>query len=203
MEEHAVTQPRDLERAIKEADWERLLPRLANYAERRLRRVGWGAGQDNEPSRASVMEVVNTAIERCLDGRRNWTDNATDDLEMFLCGAIKSVTSSAKKAAVRDKATATEDAGAESAHGDPLPDELLAEHDRSTILAAAAKCVEDDEELQALYLAILEGHHKPAEIAELLGASVSVINTSRIKLQRRLVAGFPELFAKYKQRRGS
>ena len=45
---------RELRAALREADWEALLPRLVAYAERRLRRVGWILGEDEEPSAVSV-----------------------------------------------------------------------------------------------------------------------------------------------------
>ncbi len=201
--EHVLTERKPLEQAIREADWDSLLPRLATYAENRLRRVGWAAGRDHEPSAASVQDTVNLAIERCLDGSRKWTDDAPEDLERFLCGVIKSIVSSARKSADRDKATPTEDAGEEVQHHDPLPDEILAEGDRSLLLEATAATVEGDEEQEQLYLAILDGYMKREELAEVLGWTVDAVTAKRIKLQRRLVAGFPELFAKYKQRRKS
>jgi hypothetical protein len=50
--------PDDLREALRDADWESLLPNLLAYAKRRLRRAGWLSG-----------ELVNTAVERCLDGK--------------------------------------------------------------------------------------------------------------------------------------
>ncbi len=194
---------KNLEQAIKEADWDKLLPKLAAYAEIRLRRVGRAAGYDSEPRAASVQEIVNLAIERCLSGERKWTDNAPNDLEQFLCGVIKSLVWSAKKHARRDKAMPTENAGDDVRDEQPGVDDVLAERDRSDVLSAAAKSVEGEDDLEALYLAILDGYLKREELAEVLGWSVDAVTAGRIKLQRRLVAHFPELFAQYKQKRKS
>ncbi len=150
-----------------------------------------------------MQDVVNTAIYRCLNDRRKWTENAPDDLEMFLRGVIKSIVSSAKKSAVRDRATATADAGAETAAEKPMPDEILAERGSSEILSAAAACVEGDDDLEMLYLAILTGTSNREELANVLGWPVARVSAGRIKLQRRLVTRFPEVFASYKKKRAS
>lgn len=197
-----MTQGGDLDRALTDANWESLLPRLAAYAETRLRRVGWAAGKDHQPGGASVKEVVNTAIERCLDGSRT-TYTAGADLETFLRGVVKSVVSDTKKAAVRDKATATEDAGLNASSDEPRADEILAENCRSDILAAAAGCAEGDPALETLYLTVLEGYVKRDDLAEVLGWSAAEVTAARNKLQRRLLAEWPALFSKYKQRRPS
>jgi hypothetical protein len=197
-----VTEGGDLDRAIRDATWESLLPRLAAYAETRLRRVGWAAGKDQQPSGASVKEVVNIAIERCLDGQRK-TFTAADDLETFLRGVIRSVVSDTKKGAVRGKATPTEDAGLNTSSDEPLADEILAENGRSDILAAAAACAEGDPALETLYLTVLEGYVKRDDLAEVLGWSAAEVTAARNKLQRRLLAEWPALFSKYKQRRPS
>ena len=63
---------RDLGAALAEADWEKLLPRLAAYAERKLFWRGWGI----RTSRPSGKDIVDLAIERCLSGERKWAGPA-------------------------------------------------------------------------------------------------------------------------------
>lgn len=194
---------RDLVRAIEGADWGRLLPRLAAYAERRLRRVGWIHGEDLEPGVASVEDVVNTAIDRCLNGDRVWSTNASDDLEVFLKGVIKSIVWSMKKAAIRSATTPAADAGVDCTHDAVPADEMIAESGRCDVLAAAARCVEGDEDLEAYYLAVLQDGPTRDEIAKTLGWAADKVTAARIKLQRRLVTRFPDEFAKYKKKRGT
>lgn len=196
-----VPEPTSFAEAFAAADWESLLPRLAAYAETRLRRAGWSEGRDTEPSATSVQDVVNLAIEHCLSGHRSWTPAAATNLCGVLCGVISSLVSSQRKGARRDKATASPDAGYDQVDDGLAPDEQLAERDRSVVLEAVAKCVEDDEQLSALTLAILEGNLKREDLAEALGWSVDTVSASKTKLQRRLMSGFREQFAKFKQKR--
>ena len=90
----------DLRMALREANWEAILPGLVAYAATRLRRVGWAAGRDVQPGRLSVEDLVNRAVETCLDGTRHWDPSAVD-LPGFLRGVIRSLTSSEKKKTVQ------------------------------------------------------------------------------------------------------
>jgi hypothetical protein len=198
----AASNHRDLRTALREADWEALLPGLTAYAARRLRLVGWPEGRDEEPSAMSVQEVINIAIERCLDGSRSWDEGDPPELGAFLCGVIKSITSTERKKWVRTKTAPVEDAG----HNDPddaaSATELLEEDEGRKILAAeVAACTEGDEELGLLYLAIQEGALKRDDIAAALGWTPARVSAARVKLQRCLLRAFPEKYAAYKKRR--
>ena len=197
-----MNESRELISALRDANWEELLPRLVAYAERRLRRAGWARGLDHQPSAMEAQELVNKAIEKCLNGERLWSDDAPD-LEIFLCGVIKSLCSSARKSAVRSRVMLIDDAGANAPSGLPPADEALAERGRSEILEAFAASIKGDEELEDLHRAILEGHTKREQIAEALQWSVERVSAARVKLQRRLVARFPALFADITKRRAS
>ena len=186
-----------LREELRKADWEALLPNLLAYAANRLRRVGWAAGRDVEPSKLSVEQLVNTAVESALDGTRNWDPNAVD-LPGFLRGIIRSLTSSEKKKAVRSKTHAQSDF-------DRLPiiglvvaspeDDAMEEEGRRAILTSIADAVSDDADLRALYAAILDGATKREDLAETLGWSSDRVTAARIKLQRRLVRRDPQTFA--------
>ena len=191
---------RDLGSALREADWDNLLPRLVAHAEWRLRCVGWPTGEDKEPSAMTVQQVVNTAIERCLEGRRTWSDSCPS-LETFLKGVIDNLVWTEKKRAIRSKADPATDSGVETADGNPsAEDSLIGEQGRAAIYAAFEACVEDDAKLQDLYLAILDGNVKRDDIATALGWTAEDVSAARIKLKRRLLSKYPETFATAKVR---
>jgi hypothetical protein len=198
-----VSGTRDLGAVLREADWDSLLPRLVAHADWRLRRVGWAAGEDQEPSAMTVRQVINTAIERCLEGRRTWSESCPN-LETFLKGVIDNLVWTAKKRAIRNKADPAPDAGMETADDCPSAEETLAaEQGRTTICAAFQACVEDDSKLQDLYLAILDENVKRDDIAQALGWTADDVSAARIKLKRRLLSKFPEMFAKAEKGRPS
>ncbi len=204
-----------LRAALREADWEKLLPGLIAYAAGRLRRVGWAAGRDVEPSKLSVEQLVNSAVLGCLDGSRRWDPEAVD-LAGFLRGVIRSLASSEKKKAVRAKTDARGDlslgslGSSGSLNGDASVDagaqliriqdsaesELVREEGRRAILRSIEACIDGDDDLRALYhIVIEEGATKRDEIARLLGWSPSRVTAARIKLQRRLVRHAPDTFS--------
>lgn len=143
----------------------------------------------------TVQQVIDTALERCLEGRRTWSDSCPD-LETFLKGVINNLVWTAKKKAIRAKTDPAPDAGVDTASDDPsVEDSLVAEQGRAAICAAFEACVEDDAKLQDLYLAILDGNVKREDIATALGWTAEEVSASRIKLKRRLLSKFPETFA--------
>ena len=178
----------DLRSALRDADWESLLPPLIAYAARRLRRAGWGAGRDEEPARLSVEQLVQTAVEHCLDGTRTW-DKGTVDLAGFLRGVIRSLTSSERKKHVR----APREVSDTALEHDPSPagtpeSEALEEEGRVALLAALERAARGDPDLEALYLTVLDGVTKREDIAGALGWDPGRVSAARIKLQRRLTS---------------
>lgn len=195
---------RELRAALREADWEALLPRLVAYTERRLRRVGWVVGKDEEPSAVSVEEVINLAIDKCLIGSRNWNEDDPPELGAFLCGVIKSISSISRKKRKRDRTDSIEDIGPDAADPAPSIESVLGEADdegRRAVRAAFEACVKGDDKLESLYLAIIDGNLKREEIAKALGWTPDEVSAARNKLQRRLVAQFPAQFASHKKTR--
>lgn len=190
----------DLKSALRDADWEALLPNLLAYAANRLRRVGWLSGRDQEPSKLSVEQLVQTAVEHCLDGSRTWDPKAVD-LGGFLRGVIRSLTSSEKKKAVRSKTDAKPELDRYFAPVDSPEDEAMEEENRQELLVLIEGCTTDDQDLRDLYLAILDGNTKREDIAAALGWSADRVTAARIKLQRRLLKRAPERFGEARERR--
>lgn len=194
------TQP-DVRQALRDADWEKLLPGLLAYAAACLRRAGWAAGRDEEASKMSVEQVVNHAVELCLDGTRTW-DSSAVDLPGLLRGIIRSSVSSERKKYVRAKTiTSSEMVERHSGLADSSEDEIVEEEGREKILALFATCIDGDADLQALHDAILDGHVKRDDIAAALGWNVDRVTAARIKLQRRLLKKAPDELSGAKQRR--
>jgi hypothetical protein len=147
----------------------------------------------------SVEQLVNAAVEVCLDGTRVWDPKAVD-LGGFLRGVIRSLASSERKKEFRAKTYATQDM---SKHFEPLDsaeDDVVGEENRRSILATVEECIGDDADLRALYLAILEGHTKREELAAVLNWKADRVTAARIKLQRRLIRAAPERFAATRER---
>lgn len=152
----------------------------------------------------SVEQAVNTAIERCLEGRRRWNDNDPPDFLAFLCGVIRSVVSDEKKMACRHKTDPDPDAV--DAATDPTTEHDPADGldaDTSAVCDAVEACAKGDDALESYYLSVLGGNTKREAIAEDLGWSSEAVTAARNKLQRRLLKQFPQEFASAKKRRRS
>jgi hypothetical protein len=173
---------------------------LLGYAANRLRRVGWAAGRDEEPSKLSVEQLVNMAVEACLDGSRTWNPE-TVDFPGFLRGIIRSLTSSEKKSAVRSKTHAQSDFERLVPLASSPEDDAIEEEGRQKVLATIEEAIGDDADLGAIYGAILDGAIKREDIAASLGWSVDRVTAARIKLQRRLVRISPDQFASALEKR--
>ncbi len=193
---------RDLGAVLADADWEKLLPRLAAYAERKLFWRGWGI----RTSRPSAMDIVDLAIERCLSGDRKWSlDSRCDDLELFLKGVIKSLAHSAKKSAARQKVELSVDnrkPPAAVTNAVTVTVEASDDDDdgESAVSSAVAACADGDADLEAYYLAVLDEERR-GDVASLLGWNPARVSAARTKLQRRLISQSPELFGGLKKKR--
>ncbi len=191
----------DLVEAILAADLETMLPRLATYAQKRLRRVGWFSSETRESHKMNPKELVDLAIQRCLAGERHWRkDSPYPDLESFLRGVIKSLLSSAVKADSRDVAGLADDGNVDRLD---TSTDIAADGEHTLVVEAISCCAQDDEDLTAFYLTVLDGHTKREDIATALGWDVARATAARVKLQRRLEKRHPELFATLKKRRAS
>lgn len=190
----------DLRAALRDADWAALAERLANYAERRLRWAGWITDRKTAAHAMTPYELVNHAVDRCLEGKRHWYKDACyPDLESFLRWQIRSLLSTEVKADARDRADFADDGIVEGKSDEPSPEAAVADSERTAVIAAVEACVDGDDDLEAFYWTVLDGHVRREDIAEKLGWTVERASAARVKLQRRLVANHSELFGSSKK----
>lgn len=190
----------DLRAALRDADWTTLLERLANYAERRLRWAGWITDRKTAAHAMTPYELVNHAVDRCIEGKRHWfKDAGYPNLESFLRWVIRSLLSTEIKADARDRADFADDGNVEGTSDEPSPEDAVADRERSDVLAAVAACADGDADLEAYYCTVLDGHVRREDVAEQLGWTAERASAARVKLQRRLVARFPDLFGSSKK----
>lgn len=190
----------DLVEAIETADLEAMLPRLAVYAAKRLSRAGWFTTKKHETYKMNPKELVDLAIERCLDGKRRWSKSSGyPDLESFLRWVIRSLVSTAVKADSRSHVDVDVDGDVDQ----QAADDGELENMQSDIVATIERCASDDDDLTNFYLAVIDGNTKREDIASALGWDVAKVSRVRIKLQRRLETQYPEIFGELKKRRAS
>jgi len=195
-----VREEHDLRAALRDADWPTLLGRLANHAERRLRWAGWITDRKTAAHAMTPHELVNHAVDRCLQGKRRWyKDAGYPSLESFLCWVIRSLLSTEIKADARDRADFADDGIVEGRSDEPSPEDAVADGERTEVMAAIVACADGDSDLEDFYMAVLGGHVRREDIAEKLGWTVERASAARIKLQRRLLAHHPELFGTSKK----
>ena len=191
----------DLIEAISTADLEKMLPRLATYAEKRLGRVGWFSTAKLQTHKMNPKDLVDLALERCLAGKRHWKkQSGYPDLESFLRGVIKSLLSAAVKADDRDQADLNDEGNVDRMD---VATDSGSDGERTEVVEAIESCASDNEDLSAFYLIVLDGHTKREDIAAALSWDVARVTAARVKLQRRLESRYPEKFGEMKKRRSS
>lgn len=198
-ERQAQQKPPDLKSALRDADWEKLLPSLVAYATNCLRRAGWAAGRDVEPSKMSVEQIIQTAVEHCLEGKRVW-DPSVVDLGGFLRGTIRSLTSSERKAHVRAHTFPKAELDAYMPLAASTEEDVVDEERQREVLAIVEACIKDDPDLELFYAAVLDGNTKREDLADALGWNADRVTAARIKLQRRLMRAAPSTFAPSRER---
>jgi hypothetical protein len=195
-----VREEHDLRAALRDADWPTLMERLANYAERRLRWTGWITDRKTAAHTMTPYELVNHAVDRCIEGKRHWyKDAGYPNLESFLRWVIRSLLSTEIKADARDRADFADDGIVEGNSDEPSPEDAVADRERTAVTAAVEACVDGDDDLEAFYMTVLDGHVRREDIAETLGWTAERASAARVKLQRRLLAKHPDLFGSSKK----
>ena len=154
----------------------------------RVRRTGFRR-RSMIPKEAAV-DLVQEAVVRALDGRRNWNPEQVPDLDVFLFETVRSIMSAEFRSGAKNKSLDEEDSfefDKEQALTEKitLEDEHLhREHVRRRV-DIILRATQNEERLLALVEAIMEGCNKPAKVAEQLGIPVEEVYKATRKLARR------------------
>ena len=139
-----------------------------------------------------AKDLVQKAIERMLDGRRNWDPNKVD-LERYLVQTVRSVADSYKREGSRRGPTFDEEIGQNIGADAPRPQldphQLLEAKEANEVLeneliAAAG----NDVELLQLVDALLSGVYRPRELSTDLVWDINKVYVLTRKLKRRIIA---------------
>jgi hypothetical protein len=172
----------DARAALRAADWDVLTPKLLACA-----RWRYIVATGRCPSGSAAEELVQEAIVRVLDGRRSWHRDDTPELWRFLSGVMRSIVDEIVKKKRRETQRRddkeVDDVEARSVQNVLLDPRLDAEP-RLDLLEEA---IGDAEELQNLYLGILECSGKRDDVATYLEWPVSKVSVLTKKLQRRVI----------------
>ena len=185
----------DIEKLINEANWDKLMPELVNYADNLIRRYGWRGFSPRKGPRGQLLandknadDFSQEAIRRLLDGRRKWNPDKVDLLGV-LKGIIKSIISSELKSLenqmLKDWVEDPNKLDPISKAADPNPttDVLLDRKFQRQTYEAFKEWVSNDAELSN-YLEALELTHLPREIEELTKGEIKA--TRAYELKRKL-----------------
>lgn len=192
---------------LDKVDWSSVFPPVLKYARARSLMLKW-LGIDVDPEEL-VNEAVAMAYGRGARGTfRNWNRKKCPELEVFLMGIIKSISSHMVEHASKfpeeslfdmdgtikdDKIFKSED----KAKGSPRPknpeDELIIEQSFQSLKNELDKISNDNEELGMLILCIEDGYSKTRHIAEQIGYTREKVNNLKRKLRYRLKDFDPKL----------
>ena len=184
--------------------WDRIIPRLVEYARARIRARIWAGRRDGLlPGGQEAEDVVYGAIEKVLEGRRVWDPEAKPDLEAYLRDVIESDLNHLAVGFENRRFLPASQVGSVGGDDDPVP---LVERVASPHPAPSARVEEDEEKREAegfrrafletladepdmktVVEGIFEGVEKPGELAARAGVSAKEIYNMRRKLQRRLL----------------
>lgn len=171
----------DVRAALRTADWKAIGPRLVSYT-----RWRYVVATGRVPTANAVEEVIDEAVLRVLDGRRQWHRDDAPDLVAFLCGVIHSLVHEFVTKKGRDARRVDGRDPEELMSPQARPDTRTSYAD--TRLEFIEEAIGDDGELGELYLGILESSGKREDVAQCLGWEVDRVSVLTKKLKRRLLA---------------
>lgn len=168
-------------------------PRVVAYAILTVRRKRWSRN-GTIPEGKEAEDLVHDAIRRVLDGRRHWEPDKVPDLELYLCGIVRSIAGDLARSPANRM-----DVLEETTKGDKfetLPPALvctstiesettLIEENRELvdeIMAAASQ----DPVLEKIIQAAMDGSTKPREVSDATGLPVAQVYAGMKKIRRRL-----------------
>jgi len=176
--------------ALETNELQELILRLTHYAEARVRFMCKWFPSQRLAGGVEGKDLAMDAITRVLQGRRRWDPDTEPDLLAYLKSVVKSI--------LHDRVTETrrEAVAPDPDDGPPLIDQVATPNPGPEQNAVAAeetaatnRMLEalDKEEDQLVFLSILDGTDKPAEIARALNRPVRDIYRIKQKIMRRLL----------------
>lgn len=164
------------------AELPRLYPGLLIHAVRIARRTRWASGSEETIAQAA-KDVLQEAVLAVADGTRKW-DPERVDLERFLKEAMRSIASN-RAANTETKRTMSDLNDTHPAPSNPHLD-YLSQEACAAIEAEALAAAGDDPELELIVTELIDGNHKPRDIAEATGLAVEKVYTVVQRFRRRL-----------------
>ncbi len=189
-------------KAIEEADWAVLGPKLLHFADRVIARYRWrGLRVETSPNNKLTVEgrsaedFIQVALKKLHDGKRKYLPGKTleENLRFVVESLIANFHKNSSHLPTRDRtiweALAEEEDPIETIE-DPsqanAPAELLELRERQkSMLADFEKQIEHDEELALVLMAYRDEKYKTAEIAEATNIAASRISELKRKLAQR------------------
>lgn len=187
-------------------DWDELYPRLTDHAKGELLKRGWGIDRFPPP------DIVNTAINRVLIGKRRWNPDKDPDLPHYLCQVIESLVGHLPRELkrmqkLRDMRDLTEAEAAEAeqaAGSDPDPEELVLQRELEALSEAAFwklyESCNEDPLVQKILDRIHDGTTKREELAEKIGVPLKDYDNARRRLRDKLAKAYPQVATRAKRR---
>lgn len=193
---------------LQKADWPRISLELTDYAGMKVQRLRWRTGSRGDlPQGNTAEDLAYDAIGRVLGGERRWDPDQNPELLPYLKAVVDSLVShlgeSDEHRRVRRFPQTEEGADFEEVlHlADPeaptarhLPqrpatpeEDLLRKEREGKVVDEIFKAVHGDAELELLVDAVMEGHTKPAEIAQAKGMEPRRVYQLIRKLKGRLL----------------
>jgi len=207
MLQHSSKYDPTIHEELNKADWNDARPRVLKYAVFRAKIFKW-LGDEVEPE-ALVQEAIARAFGIGNRGNyRNWNREKCPDLENFLIGIIRSMTSHdaehgtefPKESLFNEDGSpkdekilksADETAGA---FKPKTPEEKIIENENLRTFKGQLDCLSDgDEDLGMVILCIEEGISKPRHIVEETGFDKKKVNSLLKRLRRKLEKYKPKM----------
>ncbi len=211
---------------LSAVDWDQITLNLTDYALRKVRRLRWRTARaDALPSGRTVEDLAHDAIAKVWSGERSWDPGTQPDLLHHLKGIVDSLVSHLVESPDHLLVRRFPETGEGTEVVDVFPvadpelgrtehlaqqparpdDALLQKEQREAddeLFDALLQEIREDQELEAVIGAIMDGATKPADISAGTGIDVKRIYKLREKLDRAVNRAEKRLGRKLGQPRG-
>ncbi|EAU64522.1 sigma-70 region 2 domain protein [Stigmatella aurantiaca DW4/3-1] len=138
----------------------------------------------------AARDLVQEAVMRALDGRRNWNPEQVPDLDVYLCETVRSIMnaefrSSAMNTYLYEEDSVELDKVQALAEKTTPEDEHLHREQIRRRVDLILRATQNEKSLLALVEAIMDGCDKPTKVADQLGIPVEEVYNATRKLARR------------------